>query len=558
MAPVANAGTRVKESRADRMLGNISDRFRHWNLHNPLKTKTTAKVWVFGTLGLFVVSLFAASRIPLVLYPMSDGLNLGINIEMPPATTLESSQQIADEVGAILLEKPYFDTVIKQVGRKSPLASGSINSALQPSEGENFIGFSITFVDLDQRDAPGYVLANEIRQELTMYLEANTAGANLLVVPETGSPTVGDPIEIKITGGGMNQLQSLSQQVQETLAGIEGTLDVHDNLGDLKTQIAFVPNREVSDFYGLSQQDLATQIRFAMSNDKIGTFATDGLSDDLDIRMGLNWASRDGQGGGPTRIDELSMVRAFTPSGNNIALLSLLRTDISEGPTSVVHANGERAITVSSKVDERSVNTIVAELEPLLEQLDDQWPAGYAWTIGGESEESAETFGSAGAMLVVALLMVFGVLVIVFGSFSQALILMTTMPLALIGTFLGFWLFGMSLSFFAVIGVIALIGVVANNGIVMVDTMNRKLQETRDISEAAAEGAAARLRPILTTSVTTIVGLVPLAIGSPMYAPLCYAIIFGLVASTALSLIIVPCLYLLLTRPEQLQQECLD
>jgi multidrug efflux pump subunit AcrB len=132
------------------------------------------------------------------------------------------------------------------------------------------------------------------------------------------------------------------------------------------------------------------------------------------------------------------------------------------------------------------------------------------------------------------------------------------MPLALIGTFLGFWIFGMSLSFFAVIGVIALIGVVANNGIVMVDTMNRKLQDTQDISEAAAEGAAARLRPIMTTSVTTIVGLIPLALGSPMYAPLCYAIIFGLIASTALSLVIVPCLYLLFTDAAHLQEVQLD
>jgi len=158
----------------------------------------------------------------------------------------------------------------------------------------------------------------------------------------------------------------------------------------------------------------------------------------------------------------------------------------------------------------------------------------------------------------VALIMVFGVLVIVFGSFSQALILMTTMPLALIGTFIGFWLTGMSLSFFAVIGVVSLIGIVANNGIVMVDTMNRLLRNGAEIAEAAAEGAATRLRPILTTSITTVVGLVPLAIGSPMYAPLCYAIIFGLVASTALSLIIVPCLYLLLTRESQRSASILD
>ena len=154
--------------------------------------------------------------------------------------------------------------------------------------------------------------------------------------------------------------------------------------------------------------------------------------------------------------------------------------------------------------------------------------------------------------------MVFGVLVIVFDSFPQAFILITTMPLALIGTFLGFFTFGLSLSFFAVVGVIALIGIVVNNGIVMVDTMNTRLQEGMSIADAAARGAADRLRPILTTSVTTIVGLIPLAIGSPMYRPLCFAIMFGLVSSTILSLFIIPALYTLLTRKSRAQAEALD
>jgi len=271
-----------------------------------------------------------------------------------------------------------------------------------------------------------------------------------------------------------------------------------------------------------------------------------------------SWGSRNGEAGGPTQLAEMSKIRAFRPSGETVPLLSLLDPNVTESPTSIIRKEGERTISVLSKVDGRNLNAIIAELTPKLEQAQRNWPPGYTWSIGGESEEMAETFGSAGVMLVVALIMVFGVLVIVFGSFSQALILMTTMPLALIGTFIGFWLTGMSLSFFAVIGVVSLIGIVANNGIVMVDTMNRLLQNGAEIAEAAAEGAATRLRPILTTSITTVVGLVPLAIGSPMYAPLCYAIIFGLVASTALSLIIVPCLYLLLTRESQRSASILD
>lgn len=532
LSRVARQGADTRETRTDRVMSNIANGLKTWSLHTTLSNKKRAGAMVGGALVLFVLAMVAATKVPLVLYPDNDGLNLGINIELPPSTTLDSSQKVADAVGELLRDKPYFDTIIKQVGRKSPMAGGS---ALNPSDAENFIGFSITFTELSERDQPSYVLANEIRTELSGYLEKNVPGASLLVQAESGGPSTEDPISIALSGDDMDELQHLSTQVQELLRRTPGTTDVRDNLGTVKTEITLRPNREATDFYGLSQQDLATQIRLSMANDKIDTFATGGTQDDLDIHMSLSWGSRNGEAGGPTQLAEMSKIRAFRPSGETVPLLSLLDPNVTESPTSIIHKEGERTISVLSKVDGRNLNAIIAELTPKLEQAQRNWPPGYTWSIGGESEEMAETFGSAGVMLMVALIMVFGVLVIVFGSFSQALILMTTMPLALIGTFIGFWLTGMSLSFFAVIGVVSLIGIVANNGIVMVDTMNRLLRNGAEIAEAAAEGAATRLRPILTTSITTVVGLVPLAIGSPMYAPLCYAIIFGLVASTALS-----------------------
>ncbi len=562
MGRVANKksaqGSEAKETRADRIMAAMSNGLLRSSLKVTLRSKKVAALWVAIAFGLFFASLIIAGKIPMELYAKNDGVNLGINIELPPATLLTTSQQVADEVGEILREKPYFESVIKLVGRKSPLASTSLASALQPSSAENFIGFSSTFVEKEQREKLGYELAADLRVELAEYLAANVPGASLLVVPETGSPSAADPIEISITGSDMRELQRISREVQEKVASVSGTADVRDNLGSVKTEIALTPNREAADFYGLNQRDLASQIRFALSNDKIGTFATPGTGDDLDIHMGLQWSSHEGEGGGPGKIEELSLIRAFTPDGETVALMSLLQPTLSEAPTSIVHKDGDRAISVLSKVEGRNLAEVIAEITPLLDEMAENWPVGYAWSIGGESAETAETFGSAGIMLIVALIMVFGVLVIVFGSFSQGFILMMTMPMALIGTFFGFYITGMSLSFFAVIGLISLIGIVANNGIVMVDTMNGLLRDGASVKEAAAQGASARLRPILTTSVTTIVGLLPLALGTPMYAPLCYAIIFGMASSTVLSLVIVPCLYLLLTGKAVSEADYLD
>ena len=144
------------------------------------------------------------------------------------------------------------------------------------------------------------------------------------------------------------------------------------------------------------------------------------------------------------------------------------------------------------------------------------WPAGYAYSFGGETAETAETFASAGVTLVIAVVLIFGVLVLVFGSFAQAFILILTPPLALIGTFVGFWAFGIPFSFFAMVGLISLIGIVANDSIVMVDTMNTHLKGGVEVRTAAARGAGDRLRPIISTSLTTIIGLIPLAVSNPM------------------------------------------
>jgi multidrug efflux pump subunit AcrB len=158
-------------------------------------------------------------------------------------------------------------------------------------------------------------------------------------------------------------------------------------------------------------------------------------------------------------------------------------------------------------------------------------------------------------MLGVALFLVFALLVIQFDSFRQPLIILASVPLALIGVFSAFFIVRVPISFPAMIGIIALVGIVVNNAIVMIDTMNRHFRDGLSRQEAAARGAAERLRPILATTVTTIVGLTPLALSDPFWMPLCLAIISGLIVSTVISLVIVPCLYLLMSGTAMEQRE---
>ncbi len=558
MGNVARSGKGEKKNRADRVTEQASAWHASFLARRVLNSPKHAWLFVGAAVLAFVGSVIAISSSALVLYPKTDGKKLGINVQLPPSTRLDSSSAVATEIGEMLREKPYFDSVVKLVGRKSPYASGSVAASLQPSVAENFVGFSATFKDRGERDADGYVLADQLRQEIDAYLRDSVAGAELVVVPETGQPTAGDAIEIELRGPDFAVLQRLSTEVQALLRRTRGTSNVRNNLGTVKAEIALRPRREALDFYGISHADLASQIRIALSNDKIGTFTLSGVQDDIDIRLSTAWPSRGGEAGGPTTIEELSRARAYTPSGESVAMLSLVAPVQSEAPSSIVHADGTRALTVLANDAGRAVTDIIAEVGPQLDAMQQQWPTGYRYRVGGESAETADTFQSAGVALVVALVMVFGVLVITFDSFAQAFILIGTVPFALTGTFLAFPALGLSFSFFAMIGVIALIGIVVNDGIVMVDTMNQHLVAGDGVAEASAQGAAERLRPIVTTSVTTIVGLIPLAIGSPMYRPLCFAIIFGLFSATLISLFIIPALYLLLTPSDRHAAATLD
>lgn len=560
LGPVAARGVgEGKSTRVDRLTARSAEALRAWSLRATLRGRRSAAAWVGGAAAVFVLSLLAFSTVPAVMYPKSDGLKLGINLELPAGTQLETTQRASDLLAAKLSGRPEFASVVQLVGKKSPFTQVGLADALQPSEGEGFAGFSIVFVPRADRAADGHEIADRLREQLAPILAEQVAGATLTVVAETGQPSNAAPVEVNLTGADPTRLAEASERVQAALAAIPGVVDVRDNVGAVQSQIRLSPRREAADFFGLTAEQIGAQARFALGESQIGRFVAGGQRDDLEIRMSTAWPSQLGGTGGPARLEELAMIRAVAPaaasfgqSAGTVPLLSLVQPTLDTAPVSITHRGGRRAITVSAKLDAGSPGLtptgVVAALTPELERIRAELPGAFDYAFGGEAQETAETFASAGIALVVAVLLVFGVLVLLFGSFLQSLIVILTMPLALIGTFLGFWAFGLSFSFFAMVGLISLIGIVVNDTIVMVDTMNTHLRNGLAVAEAAARGASDRLRPILSTSLTTIVGLIPLAISNPMWRPLCWAIIFGLAVSTLTALVVVPCLYLLFTR----------
>ncbi|NJM99347.1 MAG: efflux RND transporter permease subunit [Phormidesmis sp. RL_2_1] len=532
------------KSRVDKLSEKASEKFSRWSLKTTVSSKSRARKWILGALGLFVLASITITQVPVTFFPEADSRKIGIDVEMPPQTTLAVSQAIADDLGDILRQKPYIESVIKYTGQGNTLVG---SGTLQPSDGSYLSGFSVVLLPEEERSETSFVYVEELRNEMTAAVE-RYPGATLILNTES-STGAGDPIQIEIVGSDIAELRQISAEVQSSIRQIPGASGVRDNLGNLRSDLKLLPNREELDFYGLSENDLTTQARYYMSAVQVGDFAIGGNQEDIEIRLSTAWPSRNGAVGGPTRRDELGLIRFFgsNPDKPVIPAGSVVTAVQGETALSITHSGGERTVKVLSKTSGRTVGEVLADLEPKIVEMQKSWPPGYTYSFGGETAEQAETFGSAGQALGLAIFMVFAVLVLQLNSFRQPFIILLTIPLALIGTFIGSFLAWIPFSFTTFIGIIALVGIVVNDAIVMVDTMNSYTAEGMTVQRAAANGAADRLRPILTTSITTIIGLIPLAFSDPTWMPLCSAIIFGLIAATGIALIVIPCLYLQLT-----------
>ena len=540
----------------DRLTEKAAARFAEWSLRFTVPNRWVARLWSLATLGIFVFACVLFATLPPNLFPVNDETKLSINVQLAPSATLVRSQDVADQMGELLRTyqdpdgKPIFKSLVKLVGKSSGLVA---SSELKPANADYFIGFSGIFVDQDQRQQISYEYVRDLRRDLQEQILRNYPGSTLsMQYPVAGGGD--DPIQVELSGDDMQVLREISVQVQQALREIPGTMDVRDDLGNLREDYKLIPKREALNFYGLTQDDLAAQGRYLMVDNDIGDFPMGSGEEDIEIHMSTLWPSRQGEVGGPSRQDEFQSIRFVTPDGNTIPAEAVLEPSPDAVPLSITHRNGQRTVTVLAKnvpgIGIYDANILEA-LTPKLEKLQKTWPQGYAYRYGGDAETSDETFGSAGQMLVVAIFLVFAVLVLQFGSYTQPLIIIFTIPFALIGTFIGFFMLNLPFSFPAAIGVIALTGIVVNDAIVMVETMNERRKQGMDVRQAAARGASDRLRPILTTSITTIIGLIPLALSEANWFPLCMAIIFGLITATLIALLVVPGLYLQLTPKHQ-------
>lgn len=545
-------------TRVDKLTQRVSAALRGMLVKGPLRSRSAAGLSVGVAFAAFVCALLAASELPSIVYPKEDRRPLGVTVELRPDAGFADTQRVAGKVASYLRNRDELSSVLVHAGEVSPYALPAIEDYLTPLDGAHIVGASVRFKPKSERDRLAFEYLPDIRSGLESAL-AGEAGVVVRLTPDLGGATAADPIQIEISGEDLSDLKRMARDVAGELHDIPGVTDVRDTLGAVSTEIQFKANAEALSFYGLDETEFMDQVRAAMVADKIGSFQMPGSQPDLDILLGTQFDSRNGAIGGPARIFELDALTIVNTDGERIPFSSLVGLSFRSVPAAIQHSDGRRTVTVKAQVEGAATAVAVIErLIPTLTSLSADWPDGAAYTIRGEAETSEETSGRTYRALGLALFLVFAVMALLFGSFRQPLIVMAMAPLALTGVFLGFSILNIPMSFTAMIGMVALIGIVVNDAIVMVEVINKRRAEGLNRVDAAAHGASDRLRPILTTSLTTIAGLTPLGLSSPAWYPLCMAIILGLGVATVFALLVIPALYVLLERTGAQTSQSID
>lgn len=451
-----------------------------------------------------------------------------VRVKAPQGTNIPATFERALEVESWIMEQPLARTVTTNVGQGNPMIYYNTFRDIPQS---HFAELLVTVEREDSMRIPE--LARSIRERFADDPRFRVE-TKLLVQ----GPPVGLPVSVRLKGDNLESLRAHADRLAGTLFDIPGAINVSHDLQpgaprlELRTDPVKIHN------LGLNSALVAREIRLAMAGGNATTLRIDGEDHDVVVRVAAE---------GDERLDDLERVRVPLPGATPVPLAQLTRPELSSTYARIMHTDLERSVIVGADTDGRLATEIVAELLPAVEALD--LASNESWEVIGEDEERDTAFLSMLQNVVVAMALIYGILVLQFGSFKQPLVIFTSLPIALAGSVLGLLVGGWPFGFTAFIGLLALVGIVVNASIVLLDRVNQHRREGETLETSIRHAARTRLLPILLTTLTTQAGLLPLTLfGGSMWGPMGWVIIGGLTVATVVSLVMVPALVLLIER----------
>ncbi len=515
-----------------------ADRFFDWfvnKVYQPILEFSLSKgiYIIIAAVGITIFSISLFPKIGVSFFPTADKPLLLIEVNSPQGSSIKATEKAVNYVESVLDTIPFIKDYTSNIGHGNPqIYYNRIPKSYEKNHGQLLINFKAW------DPAKFYQTIAGLRNTFSTYTGARITMEEL----KNGAP-VGAPIEFRILGEDLNIIKKLALKVETVLAAHEQVINIVNPSRRNQTQLKVNLDKEKAGLLGVSELDFDQTIRASLNGlviDQVNF--EDGEDYNVVLRMPFDE---------DPDIEDLSKIYVANRQGRLLPLNHIADIEFESGISEFSHFNLNRNIKLNASLNNLD-HTIPVTIE-LIEAVDKiNWPKGYRYEVGGEYAEQQSTFGSMGIILFLAQIAIFAVLVLQFRSILQPLIVFSAIPLAVCGSFFALYFTGWSFSFFAFVGLISLIGIVVNNSIIMVDYMNQLVLKGSKVKDAVIIGSKRRFKPIVLTSITTILGLVPLTIqGTNLWSPLSWTIIGGMISSTLLSLIVVPILYKWLTKDKE-------
>ena len=502
------------------------------------------KTTLFVSMVLFVLSLLPMimGKIGTDFMQQTDNGRLSVNVELQRGTRIEETLKTARYL------EERIRTLVPEVRMLSTSAGSNDNagvSAMFSATTNNKISMTVVCTKKGQRERTIFEIAEVIRQELATYPEVINFQCNASSGFGGGASTV----DIEIYGHNFDQTNIVAQEVSQMVRSkIKGARDIKISRDEDRAELKLTIDKEKAALHGLTSATISTYVRNRINGSVAGYLKEDG--DEYDIVVRLIEENRNS-------ITDIEDMTIPSPMGGLIKLTEVAQVEEYWAPPTIERKSRQRVLTVKVTPYEVSLGEMAQLIEAELAQIG--FPTGVTYRISGNYEDQQETFGNMGLLLALIVLLVYVVMASQFESFSKPAIIMMSVPFALSGTILALWITGTSLDMIGALGLVMLVGIVVKNGIVLVDYINLMRDRGYELSEAIALSGASRLRPVLMTAFTTILGMVPMALsqgeGSEMWQPLGIVVIGGLLVSTIVTLIIVPIFYAIMSRHGERDKE---
>jgi HAE1 family hydrophobic/amphiphilic exporter-1 len=490
------------------------------------------------TLGAAALLFLAAIEIvPLIgveLQPEADEGEIRVNAELEPGTRVEVTDDMLQRMARIAKQTlpDEIQTIMIESG------GGGFSSA----QGQNSGELRIRLVGKEERSVTALQVANQLRPlmmiESGLLVRTSVSSGMYRRSSSTGS-SGGDRLQVEIRGDNLDVLKGLAEQVREIMAGIPGVPDAQTSQRPGLPEMVVQVDRDKASSMGLNVADIAETFKTAVGGRRSTMYREEG--DEYNILVRLREPDR-------LALDQIGDVPLTLPGGRTTSATAVVDLVRQEGPTQIDRRDQERIVVVSGTLGDRDLGSVMGDLDAALKDV--QLPPGYEFHYGGEYEEQQEAFEQMTFAAILALILVYMVMAAQFESWRDPFIVLFSVPLAAIGVTLALLLTKTTFNMQAFLGVIILVGIVVNNAIVLVDYTNQ-LRREHGMSpfDAVVTAGARRLRPILMTTLTTVLGLAPMALGigegGELQAPLARVVIGGLTSSTLITLVVIPAVYML-------------